>query len=79
MMRIGILSDTHDNIPKIEKAVKFFIVADLVIFGHTHKPEVLRQNALLVVNPRECGGWLSGKSTVALVGLDSFSAAIRKI
>ena len=24
-MKIGILSDTHDNLPKIEKAVKFFV------------------------------------------------------
>ena len=158
MMRIGILSDTHDNIPKIEKAVKFFnkrkvgfvfhagdfiapftiralnalncdwrgvfgnndgeqkglasvsksriqqgplrvelegkqIVlihdlnqidsktkeADLIIFGHTHKSEILRQRAKLLVNPGECGGWLYGKSTIALIDLDSLSATIHKI
>ena len=158
MMRIGILSDTHDNIPKIEKAVKFFnkekvgfvfhpgdfvapfavcalkelkcdwrgvfgnndgekkglaaasegkiqegplrveleekkIIlvhdlnqlkaktekADLIIFGHTHKPEVLRQKGKFLVNPGECGGWLSGKSTIALIDLDSLSATIHKI
>lgn len=158
MMRIGLLSDSHDNIPKLEKAVKFFnkqkvgfvfhagdfvapftvevletlkcdwrgvfgnndgeksglasasenrilegplsleledrqIViahdlsqlnlkkekAELIIFGHTHKPQILRQSAKLLVNPGECGGWLSGKSTVALIDLDSFSANIYTI
>ena len=157
-MMIGILSDTHDNIPKLEKAVRFFnkhkvgfvfhagdfiapftirvlnalncdwrgvfgnndgeqkglasvsksriqqgplrvemegkrIVlihdlnqinsktkeADLIIFGHTHKPEILRQRTKLLVNPGECGGWLYGKSTIALIDLDSLSATIHKI
>ena len=158
MMRIGVLSDTHDNIPKLEKAVKFFNkrkvgfvfhagdfvapftvrvlkkldcdwrgvfgnndgeekgliliskgriqqgplrlelegkqislvhdlnqintkreAADLIIFGHTHKPQVSRQKTKLLVNPGECGGWLTGKSTVALIDLGSLSATIHKI
>jgi putative phosphoesterase len=158
MMRLGLLSDTHDNIPKLKKAVRFFnkqkvsfvfhagdfvapftvrvlkelssdwrgvfgnndgekkglaaasegkiqdgplrveleekqVVlvhdlnqintkteeADLVIFGHTHKPEILRQAAKLLVNPGECGGWLLGKSTIAIVDLDSLSAKIYTI
>jgi putative phosphoesterase len=157
-MRIGVLSDTHDNIPKTEKAVRFFNkrkvgfvfhagdfvapfavrvlkkldcdwrgvfgnndgeekglilvskgriqqgplrlelegkqislvhdlnqinakreAADLIIFGHTHKPQVSRQKAKLLVNPGECGGWLTGKSTVALIDLGSLSATIHKI
>ena len=157
-MKIGILSDTHDNLPKIEKAVKFFnrnkvgfvlhagdfiapftvtklkklscdwlgifgnndgerkglsdlsegkikegplrlkldnrkitLVhdkatintktedADLIIFGHTHKTEVLKQENKLIINPGECGGWLTGKSTVALVDLTSLSAKITKL
>jgi len=39
---------------------------DLVIFGHTHKPEVRRDRKTLAINPGETGGWLTGKSTVAL-------------
>jgi putative phosphoesterase len=158
MMRIGVLSDTHDNIPKLEKAVSFFnkrkvgfvfhagdfiapftmrtlsalncdwrgvfgnndgekkglasvsegkiregplrirlegkqIVvihdlsqidfkakeADLIISGHTHKPEILRQSSELLVNPGECGGWLYGKSTIALIDLGPLSATIHNI
>jgi putative phosphoesterase len=157
-MKIGILSDSHDNLPKIEKAVRFFNknkvgfvlhagdfiapfaipklkalncdwcgifgnndgeknglsgisenkiqegplrielnnrkitlvhdinkidlkteAADLVIFGHTHKSEVLRQDSKLLINPGECGGWLTGKSTVAMVDLNRLSGKIFKI
>ena len=157
-MKIGILSDTHDNLPQIEKAVKFFnknkvgfvlhagdfiapftvtklkklscdwlgifgnndgerngligssegkikdgplrleldnrkitLVhdkatinirtedADLIIFGHTHNREVLEQENKLIINPGECGGWLTGKSTIALVDLASLSAKITEI
>jgi putative phosphoesterase len=40
---------------------------DLIIYGHTHKPDIRRLKKTLVVNPGETGGWLTGKSTVALV------------
>jgi putative phosphoesterase len=157
-MNLGILSDTHDNLPKIKKAVVFFnkkkvdfvmhagdfiapftlnelkklscdwigvfgnndgekkgliqksegrikegplrmkfknkkvtLVhdlntlnakgekADLIIFGHTHKPEIIKSAQKLMVNPGECSGWLTAKSTVALADLDSLSARIIKI
>ncbi|MFP4081238.1 MAG: metallophosphoesterase [Candidatus Aminicenantes bacterium] len=40
---------------------------DVIVFGHTHKPEIRRMEKTLLVNPGEAGGWLSGKSTVALL------------
>lgn len=152
-MKIGILSDSHDNLPKIEKAVKLFnknkvgfvlhagdFIApftipklkllscdwrgvfgnndgerngllgisegkiqegplrveldkkriilvhdinkieikkedvDLVIFGHTHKQEVKKSDSKFIINPGECGGWLTGKSTVAIVDLNTLSS-----
>jgi hypothetical protein len=157
-MKIGILSDTHDNLPKIEKAVKFFnknnvifvlhagdfiapftipllkklscdwrgvfgnndgekdglsaisegkikpgplkielqskkitLVhdtktidldkeeADLVVFGHTHKPEIIKKYNKLIINPGECGGWLTNHSSVAIVNLDLLFGKIFKI
>ena len=145
-MKVGLISDTHDNLPQIEKAVGFFndkgvnfvihagdfvapfsvallsklncdwvgvygnndgekegllqksdgrikgeiaevelegkrilVIhdlskydgkeADVVVFGHTHKAEVKREGGRLFVNPGECGGWLYGKSTVAILDL----------
>lgn len=157
-MKIGILSDSHDNLPKIEKAVSIFnknkvgfvlhagdFIApftipklkllscdwrgvfgnndgerngligisegkiqegplriefgkirvtlvhdinkiflekeetDLVIFGHTHKQEARKNDSKLVINPGECGGWLTGKSTIAVIDLDTLSSQILDI
>lgn len=155
---IGALADTHDNLPKIEKAVRFFnakkasfvlhagdfvspftipklknlkcpwqgvfgnndgerrgltnaslgairegpltvelagrsivlvhdkssidtagLKADVFIFGHTHTSHTGREGGMLVVNPGECSGWLTGKASVALIDLDNLSARIFRI
>jgi len=156
-MKLGIISDTHDNVPMIKKAVEFFNSADvdlvlhagdyvspfslkpffllecdfmgvwgnndgdkialqnmaqgkiensphietygqkkillghyfetlealvtsqvfyLIIYGHTHKPEIRQDGDTLVVNPGECGGWLEGRSTIAVVDLENQKAEI---
>ena len=154
-MKIGILADTHDNLPKIEKAVKFFnrkrvdfvlhagdfiapfavaklknlscdfcgvfgnndgerigltqisggkikegplritldsrrivLVHDinsidpvaekvqLIIFAHTHEAEISHKDTFLLLNPGECGGWLSNRSSVAIVDLNTLSPTI---
>ncbi len=49
--------------------------ADLLVHGHTHNPHV-QSGAPLVVNPGETGGWLTGRSTVALVDLATMKAQI---
>jgi len=155
-MKIGILADTHDNLPKIKKAVRFFnrkrvnfvlhagdyiapfsvasllkdlscefsgvfgnndgeqdgltrisqgkikrgplrinlggrtIIlvhdihsinltseeAQLVIFGHTHKPEIQQKHSSILINPGECAGWLSRRSSVATIDLSTLAPAI---
>ena len=148
-MEIGIIADTHDNVPKIVKAVKIlnsrkvnFVIhcgdfiapfslipfkglncdwigvfgnndgekkgllaksenrikeapyllelegirivithefkdsdADIILFGHSHEPSVKR-NSKLIINPGEVGGWLQGKSSLAIVDLKSMEAEI---
>jgi len=49
---------------------------DIVIFGHTHKPEVKKKGRTLAINPGETGGWLTGTSTVALLDPASLEAEI---
>ncbi|MCM8801067.1 MAG: metallophosphoesterase [Candidatus Omnitrophica bacterium] len=158
-MKIGILSDTHDNLFKIEKAVRFFnkrkvdfvlhagdfiapftifrlkdlncdwrgvfgnndgerkgltevsegriqegplqlnlferkfiLVHDIkkinlfkypkeiiVIFGHTHRPQIKKERQRLLINPGECGGWLTRSSTIAILNLDFIQAKIFEI
>ncbi|MCM8763106.1 MAG: metallophosphoesterase [Candidatus Omnitrophica bacterium] len=157
-MRIGIISDSHDNLPKIEAAVDFFkrekvdfvlhagdfiapftiplfnkltcdflgvfgnndgekagllqasggrikegpfrltldgrsilLVHDIkqieiqkensaiIIFGHTHKPEVKKENSKLLINPGESCGWLSQRSTVAVLNLTDLAHSLIEI
>ncbi len=49
---------------------------DVVVHGHTHKAEVYRKGKTLVVNPGEVCGYLSGKSTIALLDTDKREAEI---
>lgn len=156
-MRIGIISDTHDNLPAIEKAVIFlnaqkleyvlhagdfvapFTVrklnaltcpwqgvfgnndgekkglseasagkiqegplrlelagrritvvhdintvnpeeenADIIVCGHTHRSEITKRGRILIINPGELGGWLTGISSAAILDTQTFDAAISK-
>ena len=149
-MLIGLVSDTHDNLPLIEKAVSFlnkkrvelvlhagdFIApfslkplaklrcpwrgvfgnndgekeglrkksegriqagpleilqegrkiilmhefqeqeADILVFGHTHLPEIKKENNKLLINPGEVCGYLSGRPSLCLLDLVSLEAEI---
>jgi putative phosphoesterase len=48
----------------------------LVVAGHTHTPEVIRDGRTLMVNPGEACGYLSGKRTVAILDQESMEAEI---
>ncbi len=70
--------------PKIVNALSH--IYDIVIFGHTHMPEIRTGERktgsgaeTLVINPGECCGYLSGRQTVAIIDIDSFSADILEI
>ena len=51
---------------------------DLIVYGHTHKVD-LRPGPPLVLNPGECGGWLSGRATCAIVDLEALRAEILEL
>jgi len=53
--------------------------ADIVVCGHTHEPQVRMQEGRLIVNPGECGGWITGRCTVAVVDTDRLAADIAEI
>ncbi|MBN2103736.1 metallophosphoesterase [bacterium] len=50
-----------DNLDALAISGKY----DCIVCGHTHELEI-RKDPTLVVNPGECGGWLSGRRTVAI-------------
>ncbi|HSQ93897.1 MAG TPA: metallophosphoesterase [Methanoregula sp.] len=63
-MRIALL---HGDDPGLLESLSSCGSLDLLVYGHTHRPEVRRQGSLLLVNPGEVYGHLTGKSTIALV------------
>jgi len=46
---------------------------DIIIFGHTHKLLIERKNSTLIINPGECCGILSGKSSFVILELPDMS------
>ena len=48
---------------------------DVIIYGHTHQVDV-RPGLPLVINPGEAGGWLTGKSTAAILDLETMAVEI---
>ena len=49
---------------------------EVIIYGHTHRTDLRKIGKTLIVNPGECGGWLTGKSTIALLDLENLEAKI---
>ncbi len=49
---------------------------DLVVYGHTHEPDIRKRGKALIVNPGELGGWLYGRSTIAVANLSTLSAEL---
>lgn len=77
------LTFTHDNrhflVKHVHTSLKTHIASkkhNIIVFAHTHKPEIRKQGNILILNPGESGGWLSGKSTVALLDTETLSAEI---
>lgn len=52
---------------------------DLVVYGHTHRPDVRKVKNTLVVNPGEVSTYLYGKSTIAIVDLVRMEAEIAEL
>ena len=52
---------------------------DVVVHGHTHITEIRRKGKTLVVNPGEVCGYLTGKSTIALLDTVKHDAKLFKI
>lgn len=61
--------------PKFIDALVKSGLYDLVIYGHTHQIDI-REGQPLVINPGECGGWLTGRATVAIVETEDMSVRL---
>jgi len=52
---------------------------DIVVYGHTHEIDIHKDRQTLVINPGECGSWLTGKSTIATIDLETLEAEIHEL
>ncbi len=62
----------HEPMPDDAMAT---LPVDAVLFGHTHQP-VIRNGKPVIVNPGECCGWLTGKSTIAVFDTEGMKAEL---
>ena len=49
---------------------------EVIIYGHTHRTDLREIGKTIIINPGECGGWLTGKSTIALLDLVNLEVEI---
>ena len=54
-------------------------VYDVIVYGHTHEAVARKGKRTLVVNPGECCGWITGRSTVAILDTDEMSVEIKNL
>jgi len=67
-----LVTHVHTSVNKYTASGKY----DVVIFGHTHEAIIRRKSGVLLINPGETGGWLSGISSVAVFDPASRDAEI---
>lgn len=52
---------------------------DVLVCGHAHEPTVRKVADSLILNPGECGGWLTGRCTIAVLSTDDMNVDIIEI
>jgi putative phosphoesterase len=67
-----LLTHTHFSLGSYIRSEKY----DVIVYGHTHRPEVRRSGRSLIINPGETGGWVTGKRHVALLDLSTLDTEI---
>jgi putative phosphoesterase len=63
-LKIALLHGSEEELLKALVESESF---DVIVHGHAHKAEVYRMGKTLIVNPGEVCGYLTGKSTIALL------------
>ncbi len=66
-----ILFHRETLVEKLSKSGKY----DIIIYGHTHRVD-LQDGKPFIINPGECGGWITGKSTIAVLDTGKMKAEI---
>lgn len=70
---------THGVNERIIEALAKSKLYDLIIRGHTHKPEVKTINETKIINPGEACGYITSKRTIATIDTSTLEAKILEI
>jgi len=66
--------------PTLVAELKHISSLDFIIYGHDHTAFVEHiSHGALVINPGECGGWLTGKCTVAILDVTNSEVKITEL
>lgn len=52
---------------------------DLILYGHTHEPDVRIEKRTMIINPGEVYGMITGRATVAILNTDKMEVKIVEI
>jgi len=67
---------THGDEPELLRSLTTCGAYDVVVHGHTHEANLTEQGKTLVINPGEVCGYLSGKSTFAILDTSTREARL---
>ncbi|MFQ5800091.1 MAG: metallophosphoesterase [Candidatus Hydrothermarchaeales archaeon] len=66
----------HGTIEGVQDSLVKSRQYDVVLTGHTHKPEVKRSEGTLLINPGEACGYLTGKRSLCILDLETMEPEI---
>ncbi len=69
----------HGEMAEVIEALILSKMYDIVISGHTHDPKIEKNDGVLHVNPGENCGYLTGKSTIAIIDTATLTADIIEV
>jgi putative phosphoesterase len=69
----------HGEMLEVIEALILSKMYDIVISGHTHDPKIEKKDGVLHVNPGENCGYLTGKSTIAIIETATLTAEIIEV
>jgi putative phosphoesterase len=68
----------HGTLPAVVDALVKSKKYDIVIRGHSHRPQVEEIDSVLLINPGELCGYSHGKRTLCLLDVDKMQAEIKE-
>lgn len=63
------MTHTNHNVQEVAASQRY----DLLIYGHTHRPDVRQVGKTLVINPGEATDWITGSSQIVVLDLADMS------